>query len=360
MDSLLPLKKREKTRRTFTILCKQGLLHNYLIDILQKNGWVYIEFDDLYSNKMEKSVDFAWFGASLGNEYLRYDPRIYDITTVLKNLICGSGVRGDTIEKDTVTNKHALYFNFVKYFPDVCKKHLCESWDINDVRQIRKDEVLIIRPVGPGAGGGANVSIVANMNQFINIKKKLVRFPYGLATQYITNPMLIDNKKFHLRMYWIVYPDKLGKYYNSLYKIGKIITAKNDYKNEDFSNPNIHDTHFKSTFINRYFPTDLQTTNHLSDELIQNYYSQMEEILNCAFKILEPNIKSYSETKYGFEVFGCDFMITTDNIVKLIEINARHDYGVNDLEKDNPAGFEQFCNQFYQWIYDTTVFPIFS
>ena len=48
------------------------------------------------------------------------------------------------------------------------------------------------------------------------------------------------------------------------------------------------------------------------------------------------------------------------DIVKLIEINARHDYGVNDLEKDNPAGFEQFCNQFYQWIYDTTIFPIFS
>ena len=38
--------------------------------------------------------------------------------------------------------------------------------------------------------------------------------------------------------------------------------------------------------------------------------------------MLEPNIKSYSETKYGFEVFGCDFMITDDNLVKLIEINA--------------------------------------
>jgi hypothetical protein len=53
-------------------------------------------------------------------------------------------------------------------------------------------------------------------------------------------------------------------------------------------------------------------------------------------------------------------MITTNNIVKLIEINARHDYGVNDLKKNNPSGFEKFCNQFYKWIYDTTIFPIFS
>ena len=158
----------------------------------------------------------------------------------------------------------------------------------------------------------------------------------------------------------MVYPDKSGKYHNSLYKIGKIITAKNDYINADYSNPNIHDTHFKSTLVNRYYPNDLQSSNHLSNEIIENYYSQMELILDCAFTILEPNIKSYSETKYGFEVFGCDFMITTDNIIQLIEINARHDYGVNDLEKVNPNRFEQFCNQFYRWIYDTAIVPIFG
>jgi len=76
--------------------------------------------------------------------------------------------------------------------------------------------------------------------------------------------------------------------------------------------------------------------------------------------MLEPNIKSYSETKYGFEVFGCDFMITDDNLVKLIEINARHDYGVNDLEKDNPSGFHRFCENFYTWIYETAIAPIFT
>ena len=354
MNSTLPEKK------TFTILCKQGLLHNYLIDILQQNGWVYIAFDELYSREIDKIVDFAWVGASLGNEYLRYDPRIYNIKTILKNLIYGSGVRGDTTEKDTVTNKHALYFNFLKYFPDICKKHLCESWDIKYIHQVNQDEVLILRPIGPGAGGGAHVSIVTNTFEFGYNKRKLSRFPYALVTKYITNPMLIDNTKFHLRMYWMVYPDKSGKYHNSLYKIGKIITAKNDYINEDYSNPNIHDTHFKSTLVNRYYPNDLQSANHLSNEIIENYYSQMELILDCAFKILEPNIKSYSETKYGFEVFGCDFMITTDNIIKLIEINARHDYGVNDLEKGNPNRFEQFCNQFYKWIYDTAIVQIFG
>ena len=346
--------------KTFTILCKQGLLHQYLTDILEKNGWTYVAFEDLYSYNMEKNVDFAWFGASIGNEYLKFDPRIYNVNTVLKNLICGSGVRGDTTEKDVVTNKHALYFNFMQQFPDVCCKHMCKSWDLYNIHEINKDTVLILRPVGSGAGGGAFVNIVKTNNELIYYKKRLNRFPFALATEYITNPMLICNKKFHLRMYWIVYPDKFGKYYNKLYKVGKIITAKNDYKNADYSNIDIHDTHFKSTFINRYFPQDLKEINCLSDEIIEEYYSQMELILNCAFTILEPNINSYPETKYGFEVFGCDFMITTDNLVKLIEINARHDYGVNDLEKANSSGFHQFCDNFYNWIYDTCIHPLFN
>ena len=59
-------------------------------------------------------------------------------------------------------------------------------------------------------------------------------------------------------------------------------------------------------------------------------------------------------------MFGCDFMITTDNLVKLIEINARHDYGVNDLEKANSSGFHQFCDNFYNWIYDTCIHPLFN
>ena len=48
----------------------------------------------------------------------------------------------------------------------------------------------------------------------------------------------------------------------------------------------------------------------------------MELILGAAAKIVKPRIKCYEESKYCCEVFGIDFMITDDYIVKLIEINA--------------------------------------
>jgi predicted small metal-binding protein len=158
----------------------------------------------------------------------------------------------------------------------------------------------------------------------------------------------------------MVCPDRNGVYQSHLYNIGKIVTAQDDFRLDDFQNPNIHDTHFKSTPVNRYFPYDLASENWIQKTEIDDYYSQMATVLDCAFQILKPEIKSYPESKYGFEVFGCDFMITTDNVVKLLEINARHDYGVHDMEKMNSEGFVKFCEGFYDWVYNTAIAPIFD
>lgn len=346
--------------KTFTILCEQGLIHSYLIETLVSKGWKYIPFEELYISNSYMYVDFAWFGANIGKDYLKYDPRIYEVNTYIKNLIVGSGVRGETKDKDIITNKHSLYHQFNKQFPEVCSKHLCDSIDINEIENVDNGDVLILRPVGSGAGGGAYVSVITTTNQLNYFRRRLNRFPYVLVSKYIKNPMLINLTKFHLRILWVVYPDKNGNYQHRYYPYGKIITAKSVFKNGDYSNPDIHDTHFKSTYVNRYFPEDLKSSNHLSDEIISNLYNQIHLILECAFSIIKPHIHSFLESKYGFEVFGCDFMITDDNIIKLLEINARHDYGVDDLQKLNPDGFKEFCRGFYNWICNTVILPMFD
>lgn len=86
---------------------------------------------------------------------------------------------------------------------------------------------------------------------------------------------------------------------------------------------------------------------------------QMREVLRCAYDVYKPHIATTAESKYGFEVFGCDFMVTSDGGVKLLEINARHDYGVNDIEKENPEIYERFCGDFSEWIYKNAVEPMF-
>jgi hypothetical protein len=134
---------------------------------------------------------------------------------------------------------------------------------------------------------------------------------------------------------------------------GKIVTAELEYKAEDYTNTKIHDSHFKSTPTNLYYPEDLKIPES-SDT--KDILQQMREILNVAAEVIQPHVKPRPESVYGFEVFGVDFMLTDKLDVKLIEINARHDYG-------HPTGdekrFAEYSAAFHEWMYSNAIVIIF-
>jgi hypothetical protein len=334
--------------KTYAIFDNQGLIHDGLRQILNENNWKEVDIHNV------SSVDFAWIGATIGRDYLKYDKCIYDINSQLKNILVGGGVKGDIDNKDVITNKEELYKNMLITNSDICNKHMMPTFKIDEIRNINSGQVFIVRPIGAGAGGGAGVSVVSNNNDLYYAKKRTNRYKSVIITNYITSPLLFNRKKFHLRMYFMVCFDTNFRWY--LFKKGKIITAELPYVSNDFNNPKIHDSHFKSTFKNCFFPEDLHLEPHQNNLI----YEQMNNILESAAAIIKPHTKSYSESKYAFEVFGCDFMITDDLIVKLIEINARHDYGVDDLKKDNQEGFKVFCSDFYNWVYLNAIKPVFN
>jgi hypothetical protein len=334
--------------KTYTIYDNQGLLHNSLRKILNDNNWKEVDIHSV------SSVDFAWIGATIGNEYLKYDKCIYDVNTQLKNILVGGGVKGNIDNKDVITNKSELYKNMLITNKAICDKHMMPTHNLEKVSNINPGNVFIVRPIGPGAGGGAGVSVVANNNDLYYAKKKTNRYKSVIITNYITSPLLFHTKKFHLRMYFMVCVDTNFRW--SMFNRGKIITAELPYIASNYNNPKIHDTHFKSTFKNCYFPEDLELKT--DDNSI--IFEQINSIMETVATIIKPHAKSYSESKYAFEIFGCDFMITDDLIVKLIEINARHDYGVDDLKKENAEGFKIFCNDFYSWVYDNAIKPVFN
>ena len=60
-----------------------------------------------------------------------------------------------------------------------------------------------------------------------------------IASEYITDLLLWNKLKFHLRMYWLVIPEQNNHpFYQELHDTGKIMTAAFPYKNEDFDNSN--------------------------------------------------------------------------------------------------------------------------
>lgn len=337
--------------KTFAIHDNQGLIHTHLREILLSKGWREVSIDDEYA-------DFAWVGATVGTNYLKYDKSIYEIKTILKNLLVGGGVKGDTDNKDVITNKSCLYANMKKQFPNIYRKYMMKTYAYNRLYSYKDGDVVIIRPIGAGAGGGADVYVVNTTNEFNKSITKLKRYKQVIITKYIVNPLLLKTlsyKKFHLRMYLMICTFKEGFEWHFWDK-GKIITAELPYVPDDFTNPLIHDTHFKSTHINKYFPDDL----NLEKSVISKLYKQMNEIMEASANIIKEHTFSYPESKYAFEVFGVDMMITDDLIVKLIEINARHDYGVDDLKKKDGDKHNQFSSAFFDWIYKNAITPVFG
>ena len=362
--------KTEK-QKTFAIHDKQGLNHTRLVDILTDHKWKQVDIKT-------PNADFAWIGATVGGDFLRYEDSIYEIKTTLKNLLKGNGVKGFSTSdpdypytKNVITDKAQLYMEMSKKCPEICKKYMAESWFLSDEKRVAEyseadDGILIIKPLGVGAGGGEGIVYVTNKEELVEFTNAVKRRKQSkdkgskeyLVSKYIRNPMLIEGKKFHLRMYFMVCMRPNHKSDWFLFEEGKIITAELPYKDADYMNKKIHDTHFKSTKKNRLFPDSRELG--ISDKEAKSIMQQMREVLRCAYDVYKPHIASTRESKYGFEVFGCDFMVTSDVGVKLLEINARHDYGVNDVKKEAPEVYERFCSEFWDWIYKHAIEPAFS
>lgn len=215
-------------------------------------------------------------------------------------------------------------------------------------------KILIIKPIASASGVG--IEVVTNNKELqvakINIKKD---FKYGaIASEYIINPMLWNNKKFHVRMYWLVTSSK--KYY--LWNRGKIITARDDYINKDHSNKNIHDTHMGSTPTDLWFPNDLPKGAN-----VKLIYEQFNEVTDYIGRMFITKMETYPESKYSFDVFGIDFLITNNNKVYLLEING-HNVSYSPATTDFSLidgpwtdDFSKFSREYYEWLYKHAIEP---
>jgi hypothetical protein len=252
----------------------------------------------------------------------------------------------------------------LKYYPKTTAKHMMHTRDLKDVNNVN-NEILIIKPSGNRGFAGNGIYIVTN-NQELSIAKQILsksNFENVIVSSYLQNCLLFKNKKFHLRMYMLVTTfTKVAK----LFKRGRILTAKEDYKLIDFGNPDIHDTHIKSTIGEYYFPEDFPGSK--KDKII--VYNQMKSIVKKAGSIIlkkEKVIQPFDDTQYAFEVFGVDFLIDTNMNVILLEINEKvsnRQIGKAYNEVDPINGpftdkFTKFNKQLYKWMFKYAINPIF-
>ena len=395
---------------TYLILDNQGLYHDRLRELLNRNGFKEVSKKDVLATP-SKFVDFFWMGQS-NEEGNRFDKELYQIKSTLKTLLWRD--KSHTQGKDVITNKQQLYINMNKHFPDICSKHMAKTFLLKNVKTLslntdtttahdtdtttahdtdtttahdtdtttahdtdtttahdtdtttahdtdtttahdtdtttkgnRGNEVYIVKPAGHGACAGVGVTVVTNDRELEEARNTLSkRFKNIIVSEYIKNPLLYEGKKCHIRMYILINSNLTW----SFWERGVIITANLPYKKGDWTNKDIHDTHFKSTSKDLYFPEDILPTKKY-----EHVYNQMELILSAVSEIVKQHVKCYDESVNCCEVFGVDFMITDDYTVKLIEINAEAGYTMKDTKNEK---FKAFCSAYFDWFYKESLIPV--
>jgi len=181
---------------------------------------------------------------------------------------------------------------------------------------------VIVRPVGISACGGKGVEVYASASEV-----KIESRPEWtwIVSEYITNPLLFDGYKFHLRMHVVVTSNA-----KTIIPRGKILIAADKYTSQ-YLDKNQSDTHTASTPRQYIFP------EHAVEKF--GYNSTLKLIAGCRkiFDYTLPHvvIKSQPESDDCYAVLGYDIIFDTNYNAWLIEINNCVGYG--NCEPDNPA-----------------------
>ena len=275
-------------------------------------------------------------------ENYRFDSQYFNTQSFIMNQLNDN--------KEIITNKANLYANFKKYYPRECSIFMAASWPLNKFIKDTKligmvmsmKKTYIIRPAGKGAFSGKDIYVVNTPRQIEQAYNKTRKYEQVLISEYITNPLLLDKRKFHLRIYFMV--GLLGDFFVSkVFDFCKVFKAIKPYytsrddtlrdkasrgKIGDWSNKDIHDTHARGNPRDLFWPFDIPSNNtKLQHDYKTIYMPKICECLKLVSMFIKNRFARYTQSKNGYEIFGCDFLITDENRVILMEINDKVGYG---------------------------------
>lgn len=304
------------------------------------------DFKMISKNELEKTKKLYWvfYSQNFKNNYKHLTKYLGSIPVNIFSLV--------NYPKQNIFNKDYLHKTIKKENPKIYNKYFLDLTKIIDSSTVnefmKKNKIVIVKPE-PGYGG-YGIRVFRNPNVVINYiyKKQFNKntkeyFKNNpprkwLIQKYMENPLLLNNKKFHLRVMVLVIR-KNNKTDSYLYSKFQPIIAIKDYQLNSL-NKNIHNTHAKSLTKNKILKSYQyydQIDNNKKD-LIKKQILYICEILGKYIKF-----KCWKENKCCFRYIGYDFMVTNKYKVKIIEANK------------NP-GFHGFFSSFWKGMVDLTLY----
>jgi hypothetical protein len=313
----------------------------------------------------EQSKNSEWVNLSIGipNNKLKknptaYNPKFYEQQTAIKNVLD---------KHSCFLNKSELYKTIKKLIPIgiqfLPKSYTPEEFENSFLKKEFNTPYILKKDRSNQQLG---VKIIKTKEEYFKEKKALQIVNNAIISEYINNPLTIEGKKFHLRIHFLisVISGITRCYTNDFYHI---LTAKLPYKNDDWLNDDIHLTGGNTTMQRYEYPDDLTKCDGVQNEedietIIKNV-NECVHVINMALSM--SNVKNYSESDAGYQIYGADVLITKNFHAYIIEINSTPGYGANgfgvrnDKKKEDEFKIKISENMFLFEL-NNVIFPYFG
>jgi len=225
-------------------------------------------------------------------------------------------------------NKKTQYHNHLKYYkkrPDYLPFTVpfCRD-DIDEISQLflgnprESPKVYIVKPENDSFRNG--VGIVRNKLELMSHLDEYYMYPDWIIQDYIDDPLLINGKKFHMRIY-VIYIQTKDYQMAYLSDVGFIYTANKDFERETFDNEIVLSG--ESTPNNVFSVPDDFYRNFGKKVWDEKVKPQIVKISRETLLAVLDKLQCKGQAEKCFKILGYDILINNDYKCYLAEINAR-------------------------------------
>ena len=196
--------------------------------------------------------------------------------------------------------------------------------DCYEVRDMRLDGSEIYIMKAAIVDKAQSIHIITDPQQIYDICISEPDIREYIIQQYIVNPLLINSKKFHIRVYVLC----VGNLTVYVHQEMLCLFATHKY-NTDYTDVSAHIT---NTCVNESVDGFNETeqiqllTEVMNDSDCVNITSQINACIHDVFECLHSEPMYFMPSSNSYELYGFDFMIDTDHHVYLLEANAQPDF----------------------------------
>ena len=183
-----------------------------------------------------------------------------------------------------------------------------------------------------------------------------------MVSKYISNPLLVNGLKFHLRPYFLVYVtdcenQKVSCYNCYTFSEYKIMTARDPYIADDWTNTHIHLSGGHNTKKIYNWPDDFNLDPMFLAKCTKSLTECNEMICNLLKSV---HMEPYQESKAGIKIFCIDMMLDDNGNAWLIEINSQCGFSTGNNLLNGEEYSNRFSTLFFDWIIKSVIKPHFE